>query len=711
MLLCEGPDAASPLVTWCKRQTNAENNETSLTPPVALLVYAPEKPSLSAFYPFAEFSPEWQAILYANEQNIPFQFFDLPQQQMLMLQQAISNQTETAQDYNDPNEDWYAQQFGYSDSEHWWDYWIESRPEQVSVFESVAQMMQMIRAGRPHESPPILLRESAMRLVIDEVLKKNPVQKLAVICGAYHVPALQGQRATKADREALKNLPKIKVNATWIPWTYERLAIRSGYGAGIHSPRWYEYIWQHQKDALLVFMAEAASLLRQHGLNASTAQVTEAVALAQTLAQMREKGLAGLDELKAAALAVLCEGQEAVFAVVEQELVVGKRMGTVPVDMPAMPIQKDFYAWVKKFRLKLSPTKEVLELDLRQDAHRQKSAFLHRCLILSINFAFNRYTYNKKGTFHDYWELRWRPEYELCLVEANRWGSTIESAALSRALENAQNATSAEKVSELLGQLLLADLPSAVPYLLEALRNKTADTADVTVLIEAAKPLAAVLRYGSVRKTDQEAVFLILSDLSKKICIGLPNTAKQANEDAATKIAECLEDLQQIVRKLADRASTSLFEEMLLQLALGALVHGIVAGRACRMCLDAALMSEKVLSVQMSLALSARCDALHAANWLDGFLSGSAQLLIYNDKLFELLNSWLVGLSELQFIEAVAILRRSFARYSQAERERIREKSAMNSLRRTKKIGISELDSSKLPLLAELFTKLGYKDF
>ncbi|TAF31795.1 MAG: hypothetical protein EAZ57_11035 [Cytophagales bacterium] len=703
VILCEGPDAASELISWCKSNEETEQLK-SLVPPVAVLVYATEKPHLANFYPFAEFSPEWQAIQYALKANVLFKFMDLPQQNMLALQEQPLEQG--AQNSDELGLDWYAEQFGYSDTEHWWDFWIESRPEQSDVFEAVSQLMHIIREGKVQESTLTLLRESAMRLAIQDCLKTQKPKKLAVICGAYHLPALEGQKASKSDKEALKSLPKIKVNATWIPWTYERLAIRSGYGAGIHSPRWYEFIWQHQKEAILVWTAAAAGLMRQKDLPASSAHVQEAVRLAYALASMREKAMPGLDELKSAALAVLCEGQETVFNFIEKELLIGQKIGYVPAEMPSLPIQKDFYALIKKYRLKLLPGKELLELDLRQALHLQKSAFLNRLLILDIPFGYNRQTYNKKGTFHDHWELRWRPEYEIGLVEANRWGSTIENAALAKVLDVANEADSSKQISTLLTQLLLADLPSAVPYLLEALRNKTAQSIDLTALIDTAKPLAAILRYGNVRLTDQEAVASILADLCTKICIGIPGIVKNTDEDFAAKISSRLEDLQQIVRKLENQNVDRLFEEMLLHLALSPLTHGLISGKANRICYDASLTSPESLQEQMSLALNTRLDALHAANWLDGFLDGSVHLLIYQDKLFEILDTWLMNLSESQFIEALAILRRTFARYSHAERDKIKQKTF--SKKHTTATSSMELEPMQIAALEPLLRKLGY---
>ena len=58
-----------------------------------------------------------------------------------------------------------------------------------------------------------------------------------MICGAWHVPALGAETPAKQDNDLLKGLPKMKVAATWTPWTYANLSSRSGYGAGVTLPR------------------------------------------------------------------------------------------------------------------------------------------------------------------------------------------------------------------------------------------------------------------------------------------------------------------------------------------------------------------------------------------------------------------------------------------------------------------------------------------
>src|SRR6185369_4229670 len=81
IVLVEGPVEADGILQW------ASNKE--LKPPVAILCYHPDNPQHSSFYPFAEFSPEWQAIQYARKNNIHVRFMDLPVGQQFAVEEEM----------------------------------------------------------------------------------------------------------------------------------------------------------------------------------------------------------------------------------------------------------------------------------------------------------------------------------------------------------------------------------------------------------------------------------------------------------------------------------------------------------------------------------------------------------------------------------------------------------------------------------------------
>ena len=79
VVLIEGPPEADELVELAGRD--------GMQPPVALLGYVPGTPETAAFWPFAVFSPEWQALSYAREAGVPARFCDLPAAHQLAAHQ------------------------------------------------------------------------------------------------------------------------------------------------------------------------------------------------------------------------------------------------------------------------------------------------------------------------------------------------------------------------------------------------------------------------------------------------------------------------------------------------------------------------------------------------------------------------------------------------------------------------------------------------
>ena len=69
-VLVEMPADLEPALRWI--------GDPELVPPVALLGYVVAEPARAVFAPFAEFSPEWQAVAWANEHDVPVRAIDLP---------------------------------------------------------------------------------------------------------------------------------------------------------------------------------------------------------------------------------------------------------------------------------------------------------------------------------------------------------------------------------------------------------------------------------------------------------------------------------------------------------------------------------------------------------------------------------------------------------------------------------------------------------
>src|SRR5206468_4063220 len=116
-------------------------------------------------------------------------------------------------------------------------------------------------------------------------------------------PALVELPSAKADRELLAGLSRGKAAVTWVPWTNSRLTLASGYGAGVRSPGWYEHLFISPDRPIERWMVKIATLLRAEHIDAPPASVIDATRLAEALATMRSRPLAGLSECTDAARA------------------------------------------------------------------------------------------------------------------------------------------------------------------------------------------------------------------------------------------------------------------------------------------------------------------------------------------------------------------------------------------------------------------------
>ena len=672
VVLVEGPPDADELIPLVAH--------ADIAPPVALLIYVTERPERAAFYPFALFSPEWQALGYALAQGVPARFIDLPQSVQLASEHAAAVAGESqdsleasSQDLSDDPLGLLAEAAGYSDRELWWEHHVEQRRDPTGVFEGIRAAMQELRKEAPPSTPNEARREAFMRTRI-RAAEKEGFQKIAVICGAWHVPALVELGPAKGDQKLLKDLPKTKVTATWIPWTYSRLSYRSGYGAGVASPGWYEHLWNEPSGSPARWLVHVARVLREKDLDASSANVIEATRLAEALAALREIPMPGLREVNEAALSVICQGDPARAALIRRRLEIGDVLGRVPAEAPAVPLQRDLEAQQKRLRLKRSAERTALDLDLRQETGRDRSVLLHRLRLLGIEWGRPENVYGKSGTFHEAWSLQWEPELAVRVIESALWGTTVEAASSARAADGARRARELDEVVGLLERTILAQLPSAIDALLTELQARAALSSDIGRLISALPPLARIGRYGDVRGTRVDQVLPVYTGLFQRVTVGLPTACASLDDAAAANIAEQLASAQESVTQLDIPAHRDEWREVLRRLLDDDHVHGLVRGRACRLLLDQDALPAEELDRRARLALSPAVASAQAAAWAEGLLKGSGLLLLHQDELWRALDEWLVSLKDDDFQGLLPLLRRAFSGFTNPERRQMGDK-------------------------------------
>ncbi|TWT14090.1 DUF5682 family protein [Reyranella sp. CPCC 100927] len=672
-VLIEGPSDVSDLIPLLAHP--------EMVPPVALLTYAADEPARALFFPFAEYSPEYQAALWAVRRRIPVRFIDLPAAERLAPTAAPADTADSPAPDGPADKNRLALDpigalaaaAGYDDGESWWRDVIEENPEPGPVFDAVAEAMTALRAEAGALDTDEAAREAHMRLELARALKETE-GPVAVVCGAWHAPALVEKHALKDDRALLKDRPKVKIKATVAPWTTPRLARASGYGAGVPSPGWCAHLWHsHQRtDGNARWLARTAGLLRARGHLASTASLIEAERLAHTLAALRARPAVGFEELRDAVIACLCHGERLVWDDIARELLVGTGVGAIPRETPLAPLLEDLQRQQKATRLKAEALDRELALDLRTEAGLMRSTLLHRLVALDVPWGRLDDAGRSRGTFRERWVLRWEPEYAVRLVENLVFGATIEQAASGRLRAQMREAVDLSALASLVRQALTARLDEATRDGLGRLDSAAARTSDCLQLLNTLAPLADAVRYGEARTIAADSLFDLLRRLAVQGALALPYAARNLDAAAATALRQAMLAAHQAMAlaelTAADRAP---WWDALAEIVETASSDRLVAGSAARLLFEGERLSAEDCVRLLGRMLSPGVPIAEAAGFFEGFFTGIGQRLLHDTGLRDAVDAWLRGLEEPDFVAHLPIFRRVFATLDRSERRRL----------------------------------------
>jgi hypothetical protein len=516
-----------------------------------------------------------------------------------------------------------------------------------------------------------------------------------------------------ADKALVKDLPREKVEVTWVPWTNRRLSARSGYGAGVISPGWYGHLWSlYSRDNSTTpaefasqWQTKTAALLRQEGYPASTASAIEAARLCLTLAALRERPIAGLEEMRESALAALCYGESVPLRLIEQKLYVGECVGEIDESVPQMPLARDLALWQKKTRLKPEDVETEVRLDLRSEAGLLKSTLLHRLLILNVPWGKLIEAETGRGTFREVWRLRWVPELSVSLAEALVHGGTIEQAAANAQVERSRKSTSISELAGLIRAALIADLPVAAKACIARLQETAAEATEVTELMQAVVPLVRVLRYGTARELPEAELRSLIQALSVEVNAGVRLASHNLDEDAASARVSAMRSYDEAIHLFADEALIDSWRQQLATMVNDDQIAAQVAGLSLRRLHD--LRAWDPMQVASAFSLHTQGETPQRAGaFLEHFLSGGSEVLVQDQPLLQLIDAWICELNEADFVESLPLLRRSFSGFDPVARKRLMDRILKGASQSTNIDAVSgnssEAFERALPLLCQI---------
>ena len=100
-------------------------------------------------------------------------------------------------------------------------------------------------------------------------------------------------------------------------------------------------------------------------------------------------------------------------------------------------------------------------------------------------------------------------------------------------------------------------------------------------------------------------------------------------------------------------------------------IHGVIAGRCCRLLFEQKLLAADEVERRMGLAIAPAVEPAKSMAWRDGFLRGSGLILLHNEELWQILNAWVCSVKGEIFPQLLPLLRPTFSTFSAPERSQI----------------------------------------
>jgi len=423
--------------------------------PIAIYSYVrlKEDQRCGAYYPFCEYSPEWQALMAGKSVNASVEFIDLPWAD-------LAGREKVANRYADVNlrRSAYVKrlcaEMGVDDFDALWDELFEIEPL------SVAQYMERCHLyclhSRDFDGENVeesnLRRETFMAAQIRRKLSEVSGQIL-VVTGGYHssaLLALEGQELVVNPQEPDDDDGGVLEHGIALtPYSYERLDSLKGYESGMPGPGFYHCVWRDRNKGMSfdhdAILATVVRSLRKRGQTVSSADLIGVETTAQALATLRSHADVWrrdlIDGLKSAVLkdevALGCS-HPLLSAILD--VFRGNERGRLAKGTSLPPLVEDFKSQLDSYELAPEQVSRDLTLDWDNPIDAAKARILHRARLLNIA-GFTRtggtdlHAREDLAKIWESWRIAWSPEFDSSTIEAARYGASLSDAAAAVLIE------------------------------------------------------------------------------------------------------------------------------------------------------------------------------------------------------------------------------------------------------------------------------------
>ncbi|MCX4247671.1 DUF5682 family protein [Paraliomyxa miuraensis] len=486
LVLIEGPSEASHLIAHLlDRKTrppvaiySSYRDDANVLGLAGVATPSPDVPVRSSvWYPLLPYSPELEAMLAAQEVGAELAFIDLPHHALMKPHRPPENdEPEPRVEAVAPSEsageathergseghiersEFYqrlAAAAGFRTFDEAWDGLFEVGGQARDTEDFRRDMACFCAAARATTDPARIASDDTLpreRFMLREIRRHLSERELApeqavVVTGGFHM------LLDRDDPELPPEPPPGTLNTTIVPYSYYRVAERSGYAAGNRAPAFYQLQWdtrQRGGDHQDLVIEHVTRVMRQGRKKGSALSSADAIAVTQhasMLGRLRGRSEPVLDDIEDALITCCCKGDPAEVGqdlqAAMREAAVGSRVGKVTRAVGMLPIVADFQAQISDLELGEALQRDrnfVLSLDRKQPLDARRSAFLHRLCYLGVPLG-SLDPEAVRGTIHrETWTLRWSPSIDPAVVERSALGDTIESAAAAKLEEDLAHA-------------------------------------------------------------------------------------------------------------------------------------------------------------------------------------------------------------------------------------------------------------------------------
>lgn len=648
------------------------------TPPIAIFThYLTDDGPVSCFAPFCGFSPEWVALRWAFGHDKRVRFADLPAWSKSFF--GVENRYRDEDDRYERAVQALCLRTGTSDMDSLWDHLFEGQtPEALEpALEAYFDEIRGDAPGDDRDGP----RESFMRAYASWALEFGDV---VFICGGYHAPALRGILPGGDEPEAPP--APFGGQSHLVPWTYARMDSFAGYQAGMPSPMWWELEWMLGAGVAEAMLDRTLEALRKKPQRPTVADHialrTTIAALAALRGHAAPKRVDVLDGLLAALVreplsgpppwsrrGVVMEELHPTIAAVLRTFT-GDRVGKLSPQTARPPLLQDVYAILERVNLMPTQKPQTLALDWRIEDDRERLRILHRLRILEIpGFArLHGPAWGTEARMAEGFRLVWRPDIEPSIIEASRWGSTLEAAVVFCLSRRMLETNSLAARVEAFGDAAFAGLMKLAGDVAEVVANSIATTPSLGTLGPAMEKLFGLWHHGEwlevvgapllapvLRSSAERALTLLAAIRGTDL---LP-----ADLSALRVLAEVLRHAAALGLEVDD--VHSVLERRISDIDAPAMLRGAALGTRWYLDADAASVDSAI-----EHALQASSEG-RMGDFLAGLFALARGPALREDKLIGAIDAAMATLGDDVFLAQLPAMRLAFSWFPPAERARI----------------------------------------